>query len=127
MSIPADRKYTSHDEWVLLDGDIATIGITDFAQDALGDLVFIDLPEAGATFAAGDALCEVESVKAVAEVYAPVGGEVVAVNEELDGSEGTVNSDPYGAGWLLKLRVTDAAELDALMDAAAYEAKVSES
>lgn len=126
MNIPSDRKYTTHDEWALLSGDVVTIGITDFAQDALGDLVFIDLPELGKVISAGDPLCEVESVKAVAEVYAPMGGEVVEINDSLDGSEGQVNSDPYGSGWLVKIRVSDAAELDALMDAAAYEAKVAE-
>lgn len=126
MNIPSDRKYTTHDEWALLSGDVVTIGITDFAQEALGDLVFIDLPELGKVISAGDPLCEVESVKAVAEVYAPMGGEVVEINDSLDGSEGQVNSDPYGSGWLVKIRVSDAAELDALMDAAAYEAKVAE-
>lgn len=127
MSIPADRKFTEHDEWVLVEGDTVTVGLTDFAQDALGDLVYIELPEEGDEVEAGASMCEVESVKAVAEVYAPVSGEVMEVNEDLDGSEGTVNSDPYGAGWLVKIKMSDPSQLDALMDAAAYEAKISAS
>ena len=104
MSIPTDRKYTAHDEWVLLQDGIVTLGITDFAQDALGELVHIELPEVGDTL---DAIPEVESVKAVAEVFSPVGGEIIEVNEALDGEEETVNEDPYGAGWLVKIKVTD--------------------
>jgi glycine cleavage system H protein len=115
MSIPNDRKYTDHDEWARLEGDILTLGITEFAQDALGELVHIELPEVGDSLDAGDAACEVESVKAVAEVFSPVGGEVVEVNESLDGEEETVNADPYGAGWLVKIRVSMVTSAVALM------------
>lgn len=125
MSIPTDRKYTAHDEWVLLQDGVVTLGITDFAQDALGELVHIELPEVGDSIEAGDAACEVESVKAVAEVFSPVGGEIVAVNEALDGEEETVNSDPYGAGWLVKIRLTDG-DLDGCLDAATYGEKISQ-
>ncbi len=126
MNFPADLKYTDHDEWIRVDGDVLTIGISDYAQDALGELVHVELPEVGATVAAGDAVCEVESVKAVAEVYTPVGGEIVAVNDALDGDEEKVNEDPYGAGWLFKIRADDLAPLAALLDVAAYEKKIAE-
>jgi glycine cleavage system H protein len=124
MKFPADLKYTQHDEWVRLDGDTLVIGITDYAQDALGDLVHVELPSIGARFDAGAELAEVESVKAVAQIYTPVSGEVVDVNSDLDESPEAVNEDPYGA-WMVKLRVTDRAGLEALMDAAAYEKKVT--
>lgn len=127
MNLPADLKYTEHDEWVRIDGDVITVGVTDFAQDALGELVHIEFPEVGATVAAGDPICEVESVKAVAEVYAPCAGEVVGVNEALDGDEESVNSDPYGAGWLFRIRVSDAGPLAALMSPEDYEKKTAES
>jgi glycine cleavage system H protein len=123
MSVPAQLRYTAHDEWIAVDGDIVTVGITDFAQDALGELVHIELPDVGTTFAAGAAVCEVESVKAVAEVYTPVGGEIVAVNGDLDGDEGAINSDPYGS-WLFKIKASDLGGLSGLLDAAAYEAKI---
>lgn len=125
MNVPENLRYTSHDEWVLVDGDTATIGITDFAQDALGELVHVELPEVGEVFAVGAAVAEVESVKAVAEIYAPIGGEVVEVNEALDGEEEKINEDPYAVGWLFKLRIADPSELDALLDAAAYAAKIA--
>lgn len=127
MNLPDDLKYTDHDEWIRVDGDTITVGITDYAQDALGELVYVELPEVGATVSAGVAICEVESVKAVAEVYAPCDGEVVEVNEALDGDEETVNGDPYGGGWLFKLKVSDAGPLDALMSPAAYQQKIAES
>lgn len=125
MKFPSDLKYTDHDEWIRVDGDTVVLGISDFAQDALGELVHVELPEVGATFEAGDALCEVESVKAVAEVFTPVAGEVVEVNEALDGEEDTINSDPYGAGWLVKLKAPGA-DVSALMDADAYQKKVAD-
>jgi glycine cleavage system H protein len=124
MKYPEGLLYTVHDEWLRVEGDIATIGITDFAQKELGELVHVELPEVGETFDAGDAACEVESVKAVAEIFTPIAGEVVEVNEDLDGSEETINEDPYGGGWLIKLRITDRSGLDGLMSAAAYTAKV---
>ena len=127
MNVPSELKYTDHDEWVLVDGDVVTIGITDYAQDALGELVHVELPGVGEQFTGGEVLCEVESVKAVAEVYAPADGEVVEVNEALDGDEETVNDDPYGDGWLVRMRVGDPSQLDDLLDATAYEERVAAS
>ena len=124
MNVPADLKYTNHDEWIRVEGDTVTLGISDFAQNELGELVHVELPEVGAEFDTGAAICEVESVKAVAEVYTPVAGTVTAVNEGLDGSEDTINEDPYGAGWLVKLSVSDLSPVDGLMDADAYQNKI---
>lgn len=126
MDFPQDLKYSEHDEWIRVDGDVITVGITDYAQDSLGELVFIDLPEEGDEVSAGDAVCEVESVKAVAEVYSPVDGTIAAVNESLDGAEETVNSDPYGEGWLFKVQASDTGPLDDLMSAADYEKKIED-
>jgi len=106
MTIPADLKYTKDHEWVRIDGDIATLGITDHAQEALGDIVFVELPEIGRTIDAGESYAVVESVKAVSDVYAPVAGEVAEVNEELEGEPEKVNSDAYGAGWIAKIRMS---------------------
>ncbi|TVQ94581.1 MAG: glycine cleavage system protein GcvH [Deltaproteobacteria bacterium] len=125
MNFPDDLKYTDHDEWVRVDGDLLTLGISDFAQDQLGELVHIELPEVGAQLSAGDVACEVESVKAVAEVYAPVDGEVVEVNEALDGAEDTVNEDPYGSGWLLRMKISDPGKLSTLLDAGSYRQRVA--
>jgi len=124
MNFPDDRQYTEHDEWVKRDGNVVTLGISDFAQSELGELVFADLPEEGDELTAGETACEIESVKAVAEVYAPVSGTVVAVNEALEDAADTINSDPYGDGWLLKIEFADGAEFQPMMDAAAYAAKV---
>lgn len=124
MNFPSDRKYTTHDEWVLVDGDVITVGISDHAQDALGDIVHVELPEVGDEVDAGAAVCEIESSKAVAEIYAPCAGTVVAVNEALDGEEEAINEDPYGKGWIFKMEVADAEGLDALMDAEAYEGQL---
>ena len=106
MSIPEELQYTRSHEWVRTEGDTATIGITDHAQEELGDIVFIELPEEGATFDAGDAFGTLESVKAVSDLYAPVGGEVVEVNEALNDTPEKINEDPYGDGWIIKLRVS---------------------
>ncbi len=122
MSVPEELQYTRSHEWVRTEGDTATIGITDHAQDELGDIVFIELPEQGATLEAGDSFGTVESVKAVSDLYTPVGGEVVEVNDALDSSPEKINEDPYGDGWLVKVRLSEAAELDELLDADAYEA-----
>jgi glycine cleavage system H protein len=124
MSVPADLLYTAHDEWIRREGDEIVVGITEFAQDQLGELVHVELPSVGATLAAGAAACEVESVKAVAEVYTPVSGVITAVNSGLDGDEGQINSDPYGS-WLFRLKVSDDSGLAGLLDAAAYEAKIA--
>lgn len=120
MSIPADLKYTKSHEWVKVDGDIATIGITDHAQSELGDVVFVETPEPGRQLSAGDSFGSVESVKAVSDIYAPISGEVVESNSSLGAQSELVNSDPYGEGWLIKIKVADASELDALLDAAGY-------
>ena len=126
MSFPTDLKYSEHDEWVRLDGETVILGITDFAQDALGELVHIELPEVGDTFDSGDEIAEVESVKAVSSIFTPVAGEVIEINEDLDGNEQWINEDPYAKGWLVKMRVSDASGLDAMLDVAAYQAKVAD-
>jgi glycine cleavage system H protein len=115
-------KYTQDHEWLSLDGDIATVGITQFAQQQLGDLVFVELPSVGASFDKGAVAATVESVKAASEVYAPVGGEVVAVNDRLTAEPGLVNAEPTGEGWLYKLKVRNAAEAEGLLDEGAYQA-----
>lgn len=122
MTIPEDLKYSEDHEWVRVEGNIATIGITDFAQDALGDVVFVELPDVGATAAIGDAVSEVESTKSVSDIIAPVGGTVTEVNSALDDDPTALNSDPYGAGWIFKVEMGDTGSLDSLMDAAAYGA-----
>ena len=115
-------KFTEDHEWVAVDGDVATVGITKYAAEALGDVVFVEVPEVGASFAKGDDMAVVESVKAASDVYAPIGGEVTEGNGTLADAPETVNEDPEGAGWFAKLKVADKAELDGLMDAAAYKA-----
>ena len=116
----SDIRYTDQHEWVRVDGDIATIGITDYAQEQLGDVVFVELPEVGKELAAGDEAAVVESVKAASEVYSPVSGEVVDVNGDIETTPAGVNEDAMGDGWFVKLRLSDPAELDKLMDEAAY-------
>ena len=121
--IPEDLRYTSEHEWVRSPGeqpDSVRVGITDYAQDALGDIVYVQLPEVGATIASGDAVGELESTKSVSDLYAPVGGEIVAVNDVLDATPELVNSDPYNAGWLFEIKPDDAASVEGLLDAAAY-------
>ncbi len=122
MSIPSDLRYTREHEWARLEGDTVVIGITDHAQEALGDVVYVELPEPGAALTAGKTFGVVESVKAVSDLYAPCDGEVVEVNTELSGSPGTVNGEAYGRGWLVRVRPSNPAQIDALLDAAAYEA-----
>ena len=111
MSVPEDLQYTKSHEWVRTEGDTATIGITDHAQEELGDVVFVELPEEGATIEAGDSFGTVESVKAVSDLYTPVGGEVVEVNSSLEDAPEKINEDPYGEGWIVKLRTSDEADL----------------
>ena len=111
MSVPEELQYTRSHEWVRTENDTATIGITDYAQEELGDIVYVELPEEGATFDAGDSFGTVESVKAVSDLYTPVGGEVVEVNEALNDSPEKINEDPYGDGWIVKLRVSDEGDL----------------
>ena len=115
-------KYTEDHEWVRLEGDVATVGITEHAQDALGDVVFVDLPEVGTQLMQKDTAGVVESVKAAADIYAPVSGEVIEANQALVDDPSLANSDPLGAGWFFKLRLADPGQLDALMDEAAYTA-----
>lgn len=119
---PNDRRYSSDHEWVLLQGDVCIVGITDFAQTELGEVVFVELPEVGHVFDSGAELGTIESVKAVAEVYTPVAGEVVEVNEALKDDPQLVNEDPHGDGWLLKLKYSSSKDFEELMDAEAYEA-----
>ncbi len=123
MSLPEDLKYTKSHEWVRLEDGTATVGITEHAQDELGDVVFVELPEAGTTFEAGDSFGAVESVKAVSDLYAPVGGEVVEVNEALGDAPEKINEDPYGEGWILKLRTSGEADL---LSAADYQKVLDE-
>jgi glycine cleavage system H protein len=120
MLIPDDLRYSSDHEWAKANGDIIRIGITDYAQDALGDVVFVDLPKVGAEIAAHGTIGEVESTKSVSEIYAPVGGTVTAVNSTLSSSPEFVNSDPYGDGWICEITTTSANDFDALLDAAGY-------
>ena len=120
MTTPNDRKYAASHEWALHDGDTVTVGISQHAQEALGDIVFVELPEVGAQLSAGDEFGVVESVKAASDLYSPVSGEVTEVNSALESSPETVNEAPFGEGWLIKIRLSDAAELDRLLDAEAY-------
>lgn len=124
--VPENLKYAESHEWVLVEDGVATVGITDHAQDALGDLVYVEVPEVGAEFDAGDAAAVVESVKAASDVYAPVGGEVIAVNEALADAPELINDEPYGEGWIMRIRMSDDGELDDLMDAEAYAERSAE-
>jgi glycine cleavage system H protein len=120
VQIPGDLRYSKDHEWVTAAGGVVRLGITDYAQDALGDVVFVALPEVGASFDAGAAIGEVESTKSVSEVYAPVSGTVRAVNDTLRDAPEILNADPYGQGWICELEVTDAAQVEGLLDASAY-------
>lgn len=123
---PSDYRYTQEHEWIKVSGNIGTVGITDYAQQELGDVVFVELPAAGTKIQAGKSFGTVESVKAVSELYAPVSGEVTEVNTSLANAPELVNSDPHGAAWLIKIKLADPAEVSSLMDTAAYQAFVSE-
>ncbi|MEN6394280.1 MAG: glycine cleavage system protein GcvH [Anaerolineaceae bacterium] len=123
MNILASNKYTKNDEWIKVDGNIGTIGISDYAQEQLSDIVFVEITvSVGDTVKQGDSCATLESVKAAADVYAPVSGKVIAVNEALPDAPDTVNSDPYGAAWMVKIELSNPSELDNLLDASAYEA-----
>jgi glycine cleavage system H protein len=122
MNIPAELRYSSDHEWVRVEGTTATIGITEYAQDALGDVVFVEMPETGVAVAAGESFSEVESTKSVSDIYAPITGSIAEVNGELESQPELLNSDPYGAGWICRIEISDPSELDGLMDAEAYRA-----
>lgn len=126
MAYPKSYRYTKEHEWIEVKGDLATIGITDHAQHELGDVVFVELPKPGTRIETGKSFGTVESVKAVSEIYAPAAGEVLEANAVLQNAPEKINSDPHGAAWLIKMRLTNAAELSGLMDAAAYEAYIAE-
>jgi glycine cleavage system H protein len=121
MDFPADLRYSEEHEWVRVDGDTATMGISDYAQDQLGDIVYLDLPAVGASVKQFEKLGEIESVKAVSDLYSPASGEVIDVNQEAVDSPELVNNDAYGRGWLVKVRLSDTTEIDKLMDAQAYD------
>lgn len=124
MNYPNDLKYTSDHEWVKVDGNVGIVGITDFAQGELGDVVYIDIPEDDAELKKGDSFGTIEAVKTVADMYAPISGKIVAVNEELNDAPEKVNNDPYGDGWIVKIEMSDTSELDDLLSVDAYKEKV---
>jgi glycine cleavage system H protein len=120
MNVPDDLKYSSDHEWIRVDGNRITIGITDYAQDALGDVVFVQVPDQGTLVAAGQSISEVESTKSVSDIYAPLAGTIVEVNGDLEATPEQLNSDPYGDGWICVIEVTDPASVDGLLDAGSY-------
>ena len=122
MLIPPELRYSNDHEWAKANGDVIRVGITDYAQDALGDVVFVDLPKVGTAIDAHGAIGEVESTKSVSEIYAPVGGTITAVNDALTGAPESVNADPYGDGWICEITTTSSSDFDALLDAAGYQA-----
>lgn len=126
MNVPEDRRYSEDHEWALSEGELVRVGITDYAQEALGDVVFVQLPKVGTAVTAGEPLGEVESTKSVSDVYAPVSGTVVEVNLDLNDSPNRLNDDPYGRGWLCVIRPAEAGSAEALLDAAAYSALTAE-
>jgi glycine cleavage system H protein len=124
MNIPAELKYTKDHEWVKLEGDIATIGITEFAQSELGDIVYVEVETVGETMAQEEVFGSVEAVKTVSDLFLPMSGEIIELNEALEDNPELVNNDPYGAGWMVKVRVSNAAEFEALLDAEAYAQEI---
>jgi glycine cleavage system H protein len=124
MNVPEELRYSNDHEWVSRDGDVVRVGITDYAQDALGDVVFVQVPTVGSVVQAGDSFGEVESTKSVSDVYAPVAGTIVEINEALADGPQALNEDPYGDGWICTIRMSDPAEYDELLDAAAYGALI---
>lgn len=120
LNLPEDVKYTKNHEWAKVEGNTVTIGINDYAQDQLGEIVFVEMPQEGDTFSAKDEFGSVESVKAVSEIYMPISGEILAINEELEDAPEKVNEDCYQSGWIIKVKASDLSEMDALMDKAAY-------
>lgn len=126
MNIPNDLRYTEEDEWIRVEGEEATVGITDYAQDSLSDIVYLELPEVGDFFGVGEAFGVVESVKAAADLFMPVSGDIIAINEDLIDTPELVNEDPYGAAWMVKIKMSEPGQLDDLMDAEAYKAFMEE-
>ena len=124
--VPEELKYTKEHEWIRVEGSEVVIGITDFAQNALTDVVWVELPEAGATVSSMESFASVESVKSVSEIYAPLGGEVVGVNEDLEGAPELINDDPYGDGWICRISISDPSELDTLLDSVSYSELIAE-
>jgi glycine cleavage system H protein len=124
MSIPADLRYSSDHEWISIEGNRIRVGITDYAQDALGDVVYVQVPSVGVAVSAGDAMSEVESTKSVSDIYAPVSGTIVAVNDALAEQPEALNNDPYGAGWICEIELSDPAQIESLLDASGYRALV---
>ena len=124
--VPTELKFLSSHEWVLVEGNVATIGVSDHAQELLGDLVYVELPEQGSTVAAGDSVGVIESVKAASDTYAPVSGEIIEVNDELEDSPEKINNDPYGDGWMYKIAIEDPEEVENLLNAEAYSNSIAE-
>ncbi len=124
--VPTELKFLSSHEWVLVEGNIATIGVSDHAQELLGDLVYVELPEQGSTVAAGDSVGVIESVKAASDTYAPLSGEIIEVNDELEGAPETINNDPYGNGWMYKVSMEDPEEVESLLDPEAYTEAIAD-
>ena len=125
MNIPTELKYTNDHEWAKVDGDMVTVGITDYAQGELGGVVFVEMPESGAEVNKNDTFGTIEAVKAVADLFSPISGQVVELNEALEDAPETINKDPYGKGWIIKVKMSNASEINDLMDAAAYEKHIS--
>ena len=125
-NVPSELKFLSTHEWVEVDGDVATVGVSDHAQELLGDLVFVELPEVGSTVSAGDSVAVIESVKAASDTYAPVSGEIFEVNDELEDSPERINDDPYGDGWMYRIKMEDPDEAGDLLDADAYTISIAE-
>ncbi|UKN03413.1 glycine cleavage system protein GcvH [Paracrocinitomix mangrovi] len=121
MNVPADLKYTKDHEWIKVDGDVATVGITDFAQSELGDIVYVEIETEGETLDQEEVFGSIEAVKTVSDLFMPVGGEVIEINEEIESNPEVINSDAYGSGWLIKVKLTDASQLDDLLSADAYK------
>lgn len=125
-NVPSELKFLSTHEWVEVNGDVATIGVSDHAQELLGDLVFVELPEVGSSVSAGDSVAVIESVKAASDTYAPVSGEIIEVNDELEDSPERINDDPYGDGWMYRIQMEDSGEVDDLLNADAYTDSIAE-
>jgi len=125
-NVPSELKFMSSHEWVSVDGDVATVGVSDHAQELLGDLVYVELPEVGIAVSAGDSVAVIESVKAASDTYAPVSGEIIEVNEELEDSPERINDDPYGDGWMYRVRMEDAGEVNDLLDADSYSDSIED-